>query len=55
MGVTVGDLAPEFELPSHRGGKVRLSSSLRKENCARCLSPSGLDSSLWKSDVFIRE
>ena len=31
MGVTVGDLAPEFELPSHRGGKVRLSSFLGKK------------------------
>lgn len=26
MKITVGDEAPDFELPSHRGGMVRLSS-----------------------------
>lgn len=25
MQVDVGDIAPDFELPSHRGSKVRLS------------------------------
>lgn len=31
MSVSVGDLAPDFELDSHRGGRVRLS-SLRGRN-----------------------
>ena len=32
MSVEVGDLAPDFELPSHRGGKVRLSDFRGKKN-----------------------
>jgi peroxiredoxin len=32
MSVEVGELAPDFELPSHRGDQVRLSSFRGKKN-----------------------
>jgi peroxiredoxin len=32
MAVKVGDMAPDFELSSHKGGKVRLSDYRGKKN-----------------------
>ena len=32
MSVDVGDMAPDFELPSHKGGKVRLSDFRGQKN-----------------------
>jgi len=32
MAVEVGDMAPDFELPSHNGNKVRLSDFRGKKN-----------------------
>jgi peroxiredoxin len=32
MAVNVGDTAPDFELPSHRGNQVRLSDYRGKKN-----------------------
>ena len=32
MAVKVGDMAPDFELPSHNGNKVRLSDFRGKQN-----------------------
>ena len=32
MAVKVGDMAPDFELPSHNGNKVRLSDFRGKKN-----------------------
>jgi peroxiredoxin len=32
MSVEVGDMAPDFELPSHNGGKIKLSDYRGKKN-----------------------
>ena len=39
MPLSVGDLAPDFELRSHRGGAIRLSDFRRKKNVVIAFHP----------------
>ena len=54
MSVQVGTTAPDFEIASHRGDKVRLSSFRGRKNVVVAFHPAGLHPGLRYADAELR-